>query len=314
MAQNNAITVHKQDLATMPSQNEWALMMEMAAALVPTGFLPTAIKTPAQAVAIMLKGRELGIPPMQALANIAIINGKPTIQAELMLAIVYRDHGKAAFRIKSSDDLSCVAEYRLAGWPDIQSYAFTIDQAKKAGLIKPGPWQQYPAAMLRARCISAVARMAFPESIGGMYVPGELGEAVTVSDDGEVRNVSTATVIDSDTGEITTDNGADDDRPGRVERVMRRLHAVSEQRGIDHDMLHNWAVSKGVQSLSDITIRDLEALADHFEARPESAEQFIAKFQAANANQGSLVDLNDPELVAAANAVQDKFRGDGATA
>jgi hypothetical protein len=32
--------------------------------------------------------------------------------------------------------------------------------------------------MLRARCISAVARMAFPDSIGGMYTPEELGAEV----------------------------------------------------------------------------------------------------------------------------------------
>src|SRR5690606_18001163 len=160
--------------ALIPGKSEYSLMHEMAGSLVKTGFLPKGVDTPEKALAIMLKGRELNIPPMQALANIAVINGKPTVQAELMLALIYRAYGKKAIRVKESSDERCTVEYRLDGWNDVQSYSFTIEQAKKAGLVKPGPWQSYPAAMLRARCISAVARMAFPDCIAGMYVPGEL--------------------------------------------------------------------------------------------------------------------------------------------
>lgn len=178
----------------IPSQSEWSLMMDMAKVLVPTGFLPDSIKTPEQAVAIVLKGRELRIPAMYALAHINIIKSKPSTDSELMLALIHRDHGQRALRIASTDDGQCTAEYRLTGWADVQTFTFTIEQAKQAQLMSNPSWGKYPAAMLRARCISAVGRMAFPASIGGMYVAGELGEDVAVMDDGEVVSVSAVIV------------------------------------------------------------------------------------------------------------------------
>jgi hypothetical protein len=165
----------------------WTMMKEQASMLVKTGFLPTAIKTPEQAVAIMLKGNELRIPSMYALSNIAVIQGKPVCNAELMLALIYRDHGDEAVRFPQSDHERCTIAYRRRSWHEPQTYSFTLDDAKRAGLTSNQTWQKYPAAMLRARCISAVARLAFPDSIGGMYTPEELGAAVTVSDDGAIE-------------------------------------------------------------------------------------------------------------------------------
>ena len=220
----------------IPAQSEWKLMRDMAASLVPTGFLPDSIKTPEQAVAIMLKGRELAVPPMYALSNIAIVKGKPTISAEMMLALIYRDHGKKAIRVKESTDDACTIEYRLEGWSDVSSYSFTMDQAKKAGLVKAGPWQQYPAAMLRARCISAVARMAFPECIAGMYVPGELGDEVTVSEDGEVISASARIVASDIDGEPLFDSLRDNPHMYSMEENMERdpigtMQQINQTRG-----------------------------------------------------------------------------------
>jgi hypothetical protein len=165
----------------------WTMMKEQAGMLVKTGFLPTAIKTPEQAVAIMLKGRELQIPSMYALSNIAVIQGKPVCNAELMLALIYRDHGDEAIRFPQSDHERCTIAYRRRSWSEPQTYSFTFEDAKRAGLAGSQTWQKYPAAMLRARCISAVARLAFPDSIGGMYTPEELGAAVTVNDEGSIE-------------------------------------------------------------------------------------------------------------------------------
>lgn len=165
----------------------WTMMKEQAGMLVKTGFLPTAIKTPEQAVAIMLKGNELRIPSMYALSNIAVIQGKPVCNAELMLALIYRDHGDEAIRFPQSDHERCTIAYRRRSWHEPQTYSFTIADAQRAGLTSNQTWHKYPAAMLRARCISAVARLAFPDSIGGMYTPEELGAAVTVNDEGAIE-------------------------------------------------------------------------------------------------------------------------------
>lgn len=177
-------------------------LMDLGRTLLKSGLLPDGLKSPEAVVAIILKGQELGEQPMYALSNIAIVNGKPSISAEMMLARIYKAYGKRAIRVKSSDDRQCTVEYRLDGWPDTSSYTFTIEEAQRAGVTSKQVWKAYPAAMLRARCVSAVARMAFPECIAGAYVPGELGDDVVVTGDNEVISVSAASVVDRDTGEI----------------------------------------------------------------------------------------------------------------
>ena len=99
MAERNSLSLMRDtgsrvnNSSVVPSREEWTTMLDMASMLVKTGFLPAAIKTPEQATAIILKGIELSVPPMYALSNIVVINGKPTCGAELMLALVHRDHG-----------------------------------------------------------------------------------------------------------------------------------------------------------------------------------------------------------------------------
>lgn len=255
----------------LPAQSEWALMLDMARSLVPTGFLPETIKKPEQAVAIMLKGRELRVPPMYALSNIVIVKGKPTVSAEMMLALIYRDHGKKAIRVKESTNERCTVEYRLDGWEGTSEYTFTIADAKLAGIYQ-NMWLKYPAAMLRARCISSVARMAFPESIGGMYVPGELGDDVTVTADGEVVSV-TGSIVNQQTGEITPIT------EDPWERASKRLHAVAASEGFTHDDLHAWAVEKGFGSVKNAPASSLQAMADGIRDRPGDARKYFERWR-----------------------------------
>lgn len=175
------------EAASLPSTSEWRTMVEMAGMLVPTGFLPSTIKTAEQAVAIILKGRELRVPPMYALSNIVVVQGKPTCSAELMLALIYRDHGDDAVIVEESTPTACHVLYKRRAWSAPRAFAFTMDDARTAKLDGKDTWRQYPQAMLRARCVSAVARLAFPDSIAGMYTPEELGAAVRVTEDGAVE-------------------------------------------------------------------------------------------------------------------------------
>jgi hypothetical protein len=168
----------------LPTPADWSTMLDMAAHFVESGMLPAHIKTPAAAVMVMQRGRELGVPPGYALNNIVYIQGKATTNSELMLALVYRDHGDGALVFTSTTSERCDVSYRRRSWSAPASFSFTIDDAKRAGLLANKTWQQYPAAMLRARAISAVARMAFPDSIAGMYTPEELGAVIDIDRDG----------------------------------------------------------------------------------------------------------------------------------
>lgn len=218
---------------------QWELMREQASVFIQSGMLPAQVRSPEQAIVIMLKGRELGLPPLYALSTIGVINGKPVVAAEVMAALVYRRHGDGALRIVQSDARCCAIEYRRRGWTEAQAYSFSIEDAHRAGLLSGNAWQKYPAAMLRARCISAVARMAFPDVIGGLYTPEELGGAVALVDDAVVPNgqaggeTRSSTLTDRDLPPSAPRRGAlpggpDAPAAATLERIahMRRVRAV----------------------------------------------------------------------------------------
>ena len=158
--------------ASVPDQ------IELAKTLAQSGLLPEQYrKNPANLLWAIQYAQALGVHPMTAVTGIAVINGKPTASAQLIGGLVRRAGHK--LRVESTDT-KAVATIIRADDPD---YAFrvewTMDRAKKAGLGGRGPWQQYPAAMLAARAITEVARMAAPEALFGIiYTPEELGADV----------------------------------------------------------------------------------------------------------------------------------------
>lgn len=161
-------------IPTLPAAIEWQTIKNMAAALFDSGLLPKSLTNPYAALAIIEKGRELGIPPMMALNHINMIEGKPAADAQIMAGLIYRDHGDDAFIVIESTDERATIQYKRRGWSQPQTTSFTIDEAKRAGLLNKQNWQKYPSAMLVARCTAKVGRMAFQDTIGGMYTPEEL--------------------------------------------------------------------------------------------------------------------------------------------
>lgn len=171
-------------ISLLPEVSEFQMMKELAQMSVKSGLLPTSIKTPEAAMIIMLKGRELGIPAMQAFSHIHVINGKPAMSAELMLTQIYKHIPRVSINYIQSDDKACVIECQRPNSNKVQ-WSFTIEEAKRAELLSKGPWKQYPAAMLRARAISIMARAQFPDALNGVsYTPEELGAEIELDDQG----------------------------------------------------------------------------------------------------------------------------------
>ena len=172
---------------TLPTVQEFQTMKDLGSMAVKSGFLPTSINTAEKAIIIMLKGRELGIPPMQAFSSIAVVNGKPTMSAELMLSMIFKNVVGAVVDFISTDEKECIVEAKRPNGKKTK-FRFSMEDAKRANLAGKGPWVTYPAAMLRARCISAMARAMFPDALSGVvYTPEELG--AQVDDEGAVIDV-----------------------------------------------------------------------------------------------------------------------------
>lgn len=171
---NQALAVvGKNTEISMPTSNEWAIMREQATMLVATNFLPQSIKTPEQAIAIMLQGRELGIPTMAALGTINVISGKPTVSPQLMLAMIERSGQLENLTIDdTTDPVTCTMKRRGR---TAYTSRFGTKEATELGLIGKDNYKKQAVTMFKWRAVAACARVVFPDVVLGLYTPDEMG-------------------------------------------------------------------------------------------------------------------------------------------
>ena len=117
-------------------------------------------------------GAEIGLAPLQAMSHIAVINGRPALWGDALLAIVRGSGLLASFEEDiGADSATCTAQRR--GEAPI-SRTFSREDAKQAGLLgKAGPWSQYPRRMMQMRARAWVLRDLFPDVIRGLHVAEE---------------------------------------------------------------------------------------------------------------------------------------------
>lgn len=172
--------------------DSWNAMKEQSSLLVKSGFLPTSVKTGEQALAIMMMGHELGIGPMESFAKISVIQGKPTVGAELMKAMVHRKLPNAKFDIVKSDKTECVIEAARPGGK-LTQISFTLEDATAMKLVAKDNWVKMPKVMLRWRAISETCRAVFPDCLSGIsYTPEELNPDLHFNEQGEVIETTAA--------------------------------------------------------------------------------------------------------------------------
>lgn len=188
---NNLVVMESQPRGLMPSKNEWDQIKEIALMAVKSGMLPAAIKTPEAAAIIALKGRELGLPPMVAFSHIHVIQGRPTMSAEIMLAYVYKDHPGCVIDIVERSETRCEIHARRAEETKMTKFEWNLDRAKKMGLIGKDNWVKQPGTMMFWRTISEMKRAKFPEVLMGIdYSREEL-------EDSGIRNVEPIAIPDT---------------------------------------------------------------------------------------------------------------------
>jgi hypothetical protein len=163
----------------------FATMRQMAGILLKSGFLPRAIRTEEQVITILIKGCELGLPPMEALTGIVVIDGKPAVSPQLMLSLINRSGELRDIAIDSDDQHCTVTMTRRGRRPHTET--FTLGDARRMGLAGRDNWLKQPRVMLRWRAVSACARIVFPDVISGLYTFEEMDAPVTVDDDGAMR-------------------------------------------------------------------------------------------------------------------------------
>jgi len=129
-------------------------------------------KSAAQAITKVMAGQELGVPPMQSMRGIHVVDGNPQLSAGLIAALVKRSR-KYDYRVKEQNDMVVVLEWFQDGEPVGES-SFTHGEAETANLTSRTNWKTYTEDMLFARALTRGARRYCPDVFGGaVYAPGE---------------------------------------------------------------------------------------------------------------------------------------------
>jgi hypothetical protein len=146
----------------------------LAERLAQSSLLPEAMRGKAPDVLVtIMAGQELGFSPMAALRSIHVVEGKPVLAADGMVALVLGS-GKAVYfdRISESDTSVTYETQRIGG--KVRQCTWTIQMAKNAGLALKANWRAYPRAMLASRAKAELARDVYPDVLAGCYIDDEI--------------------------------------------------------------------------------------------------------------------------------------------
>lgn len=150
------------------------------------------MKTPEQALALMCLAQAEGVHPMIAVRDYHLIDGKPTLKADTMLARFQESGGIVQWHCMT--DEKCEATFTHPQAPQPIRLDWTTERATRAGLINRNTWKAYPRAMLRARLIAEGVRATYPAVIAGKYAPEEIADAQIIDVHRSAANADTFTV------------------------------------------------------------------------------------------------------------------------
>lgn len=163
----------------------WQMIREIAPVLHKSRLF--GVMSQEQAVAVMLKGWELGLGLTAAFEFIAVIKGRPTLTPRGALALALQSGELEEFKVedieKDGKPWACKVSGKRRGGMSY-TLTYTMEDARRAGLVKPeSAWETYPANMLRWRAIGFWLDVVMPDIIGGMKRADEFGAAVDASGD-----------------------------------------------------------------------------------------------------------------------------------
>ncbi len=199
-------------------------MSQMAEAIAKSGLF--GMKDTNSVLALMAVAQAEGMHPATAARDFHIIQGRPALKADAMLARFQNAGGKVDWKDYTDEKVTGVFSHPNGGELAV---TWTIEQASKIGLVKPGSgWQKFPRAMLRSRCISEGIRSVFPGSVQGFYSVEEVSdfEPPKTKDMGSI-------VVDPGTGEVDlmtikedvpTKDSTPDIPKGNFGNMIHKLH------------------------------------------------------------------------------------------
>ena len=126
---------------------------------------------PEQAMSLMLIAQAEGLHPAIAARDYHIIQGKPALKSDAMLARFQTAGGKVEWHSYSDDKVCATFSHPSGGSATVD---WDMQRAKAAQLGGKDMWRKFPRQMLKARVISEGIRLVFPGVVSGVYAPEEV--------------------------------------------------------------------------------------------------------------------------------------------
>ena len=153
------------------------------------GLLPKHLETDAMAIGAIMFCRQLGVPPLIGIGQVACIHGKFSAYGSLFTALAQRDpdfgYDEVFYLDEKQEKIcaenknlnnpawACVVRTQKKGSPFILETVFTMDDAKKAGIVR-NVWDKYPRDMLRWKCLARAYRTLYPAALNGVMMAEDL--------------------------------------------------------------------------------------------------------------------------------------------
>lgn len=156
----------------LPQEKDLQALKDWGKLLQDVGILPSGVNG-IQAVAIMQAGREIGLPPMQAIQKISIFRGRICVETSVLLALARKGGLEIVEKKEEAVDIknlkgSCTITAKRGN--EKMSATFTIAQAKRAGLLEgKATWLSYPEQMLYWRAAAIICRQLASDSFLGFH-------------------------------------------------------------------------------------------------------------------------------------------------
>lgn len=174
------------------------------------------VKTSEEAFVIMSTGADLGLSPTAALRSIYVVNNRPGLSSDLMVALCLQAPDCEYFRCVESTAERATYAAKRKGDPE-RRHTWTIEQAKRAKLSDKDAWKAYPEDMLKHRAAAPLARELFPHRILNLYCPEELEEIGEREAASAGQHIAEAEIIEA---------AATDDLEDRVTALLAQLDAA----------------------------------------------------------------------------------------
>jgi hypothetical protein len=247
MNDQTLITTSQNTAALQPSTFEQ--LERFAKYLANSDFAPKDFKSkPNNILIAMQMGAEVGLKPMQAIQNVAVINGRPCLWGDSMLAIV-KARSDCEFVDETLDEKKMVAicKVKRKNQP-ICERIFTWDDAKKANLLNKNTWTQYPKRMLQMRARAFALRDSFPDALKGFAVAEEVQDYNQPEKPAfkQINETPESAQKEPPTEDFTRSD------PGLIDKLqLKEITTLIQEREVDSSSFYN---HYQISELSELTI------------------------------------------------------------